>query len=239
MVANYSHSNVFLQLPTLRHKEIPVHNPYNKTFSNERFHKISFFYFFFRDSGRGDTACVASVEGGIRLPKVPLYSPQQRKALRGQSVSKKAFIQNRRQQTLPRAQDQCFPFSLSFCFSYTILCPSQNVIYELINTEQTYMDDLSAALEVSSSNYSVSRDLFCKNSCLFVFLQTSYKLRCGKVGAYVWFKYLATKSHVSLSFVVTRVSGWDTCETVVELKVLPLFIIIDLHRGPAIGRMNL
>ena len=64
-----------------------------------------YYYFFFRDSGRGDTACVASVEGGIRLPKVRLYSPQRRKALRGQSVSKKAFIQNTRQQTLPRARD--------------------------------------------------------------------------------------------------------------------------------------
>ena len=47
--------------------------------------------------------------------------------------------------------------SVSFVFfvlfdSYLFVQPfflSQNVIYELINTEQVYMDDLSATLEVS------------------------------------------------------------------------------------------
>ena len=38
-------------------------------------------------------------------------------------------------------------FILIFLFNHFFL--SQNVIYELINTEEVYMDDLSATLEVS------------------------------------------------------------------------------------------
>ena len=42
-------------------------------------------------------------------------------------------------------------FFISFFFFYLLyFYPSQNVIYEVINTEQAYMDDLSTTLEVSS-----------------------------------------------------------------------------------------
>ena len=34
--------------------------------------------------------------------------------------------------------------------SFIIISPLQNVIYELMNSEQSYMDDLSATLEVSA-----------------------------------------------------------------------------------------
>ena len=49
-------------------------------------------------------------------------------------------------------RSQCLTVDLFCYFLYLFsfsLCP-QNVIYELINTEQTYMDDLSATLEVST-----------------------------------------------------------------------------------------
>ena len=99
------------------------------------------------------------------------------------------------------------------------------------------MDDLSAALEVSSSNY--SRDYFVKtgkNSCLVVFSGrrlTNYVLVKSRLMSGLS-QYLATKSHVSPLLLHAHVKR-IIC---VELKVLQLFIIIDLHRGPAIGRMN-
>ena len=51
------------------------------------------------------------------------------------------------------------------------------------------MDDLSATLEVSSSNYSM---------IYFVLFSGKRLTNYGIVGAYVWFKYLAKKSRVSL-----------------------------------------
>ena len=43
-----------------------------------------------------------------------------------------------------------FSLFLFFFFYLLYFYPSQNVIYEVINTEQAYMDDLSTTLEVSS-----------------------------------------------------------------------------------------
>ena len=72
------------------------------------------------------------------------------------------------------------------------------------------MDDLSATLEVSSSKY--SSDLFCKNSCLLVFSskRLTNDVLVQLCRAYVWFKYLATKSCVSLLLLHVMIPGWNT-----------------------------
>ena len=154
--------------------------------------------------------CVASVEDEIRLPQVPVYSPQWRKAPRDQSVKSLSSIQERKEtlsggpglDPIPlgiRRLDirsvspsgAFLSFFLFFCFSLLTL------FFVLRRTLYTSWSTRNRPIWMTSAPH--WKWVHQTTQVIYFVLFSGKRLtNYGIVGAYVWFKYLAKKSRVSL-----------------------------------------